>query len=114
MSEAQRKKLQALDAVLYNRPPGADILNTAIETIHRLRARIERMQPRIEGADEEREKFRTLQAAAFYFAHCPQCGCAETCADGCTFALDAPNDHQHMLLLRSALCVAWASYRTPK
>jgi hypothetical protein len=57
---------------------------------------------RAELAEARRERDR-LREAALYFAHCPQCACAEACADDCTFALDAPNDRQHMLLLRSAL-----------
>lgn len=55
---------------------------------------------RAQAAEAERDRLREV---ALYFAHCPQCACAEACADDCTFALDAPNDRQHMLLLRSAL-----------
>lgn len=100
--EIERARLAACGVVAMSNTPESAAVARQLQPDYRS-ASCDDVATAVDREMSLRAERDALRAAASYFAHCPQCASAETCADGCTFALDAPNDHQHMLLLRSAL-----------
>ena len=55
------------------------------------------------GCEERDKTIERMTALLVLDAVCPCCEKPRTCVDDCTFAIDAPNEHERMVDARSAL-----------
>ena len=73
--------------------------------VERLRERTDKMDTR-GNASALREAANAIERILCALGHeteCPCCSERETCADGCTFEDDCPDEYKRMLYMRSAL-----------